>query len=124
MSDYIREATSSGVSDYGPVPQTIPSAPDNPVSDNSFIDNVAIAQVTGIDYKDMDKYQENLDTIRQWAQKQGYTNPTELKWVVRSLMDKLGSPSLTENWITTASRYAYLSLESDRINAERQALIK
>ena len=126
MSDYIREVTSEGVKPYGENTQSVAETAEKPADliSNDEIDNTAIAQVFGIEQKDFAENSDKINTIRDWAKAQGYENTDQLKWMLRSLMTKLGSPDWGESWITIASRYAYLDLEGRKMQAEKEGLLQ
>jgi hypothetical protein len=70
---------------------------------------------------DFNKYQPNLKTLVDYAKSQTTDHsPENLKWIVRSLNAKLGSPPFGEDRIKFISRYTYLLNESKRIDAEKK----
>lgn len=85
---------------------------------------IAIAQVLDTDYKGVNK--EHIDTIYAYTKSQikGDADPMTVKWVVRDLVDSIGSGALGEDKIARIARYAYLSLQSKRNEAERLSLLK
>lgn len=104
-----------------------PKAPEQPAPMDSYqlpgvMDEEAVAQVLDVHDK-MTLYDHELKTIVKWAQNEGYKNPDELKWIVRSLQTKLATPPLTEKWVTRVARYAYLQLEGNRLQKEKESLI-
>lgn len=109
-------------------PEPTPVVPSNPTL-NGFsegeADKVAVAQLMGLE-TDSDKlqYSDQIDDIIAWAKQEGYKDTSELKWIVRSLQDRLGSPPLTEKWVTRVARFAHLSLETQKLEAEKQSLMR
>lgn len=70
---------------------------------------------------DFNKYQSNLKTLVDYAKSQTTDHsPENLKWIVRSLNAKLGSPPFGEDRIKFISRYTYLLNESKRIDEEKK----
>lgn len=62
---------------------------------------------------------ESVDTLLKWAKANTDDHsPEGLKWAIRNLEAKTGTPPLGEKVVTFLSRYAYLNLESLRINKE------
>jgi hypothetical protein len=89
------------------------------------IDEIAVAQVLNLDEREREQYNEEIHTLIAWAKTQNkYDNPMELKWIIRELMTKLGTPNMNEKWITKASRYAYLNMEGRKIQQELVGLIR
>jgi hypothetical protein len=86
--------------------------------------SLAVAQVLDTEYKGINK--EHIDTIYAYAKSQieGNADPMTVKWVVRDLVDSIGSGALGEDKIARIARYAYLSLQSKRNEAERKSLLK
>lgn len=84
----------------------------------------AVAQVMGLDDMERSKYQSEIQTLIRWARTQSKEHtPTQLKWTLRNLSAKLGTPGLAEKMITRAARYAYLDLEGKKLNEEKISLM-
>ena len=82
----------------------------------------AIGQVMGLE-KDSEfgQYQDKIQTLLDYAKSQTDDHSLEnLKWVVRSLELKLGTPPFAEKRITWLSRYAYLSTEEAKLKKEKE----
>lgn len=119
----IRNVIDGQVVDSAP-PSAIVNPTLNGFSDGE-IDRMAVAQVLGLEnLAEQSKYSDQLEDIISWAKQEGYKDTQELKWIVRSLQDKLGSPPLSEKWITRVARYAHLSMESQKLEAEKQSLMR
>lgn len=80
----------------------------------------AIAEVVGIDNEtDKSRYADKLSTLLAYAKTQTKDHsPENLKWAIRSLELRLGTPPLAEKRINYVSRYAYLAMESQKIKKE------
>lgn len=86
------------------------------------IENIAVKQVLEID-RDDTNYDGDVKTLVKWAKEQtGSDDPTELKWAIRDLRMRLGTPNLGDS-IKHLSRFAYLDLEEKRIKKEKQGFI-
>lgn len=80
-----------------------------------------IADLFDISRKETGKYSDQLDTLLQYAKTQTDDHSImNLKWVIRSLELKLGTPPLAEKRITFLSRYAYLLGEEAQIQKEKE----
>lgn len=90
------------------------------------MDLQAVAQVMGLDGDaDKAKYTSEMKTLIAWARTQTEErDPVHLKWVLRNLQMKLGSPPLSEKMITRAARYAYLDMETKKNEAEKLSLME
>lgn len=87
------------------------------------IDNNAIAQVLNLDEKERSLYKDEIGILLDWAKDSGYKDVMELKWKVRELTSKIGSPGFGERMVTRIARYAYLELESKKIQEEKHSLM-
>ena len=90
---------------------------------NSFssgeIEQMAVADVIGLERNEYSKYSKNLNTLIEYAKTQtDDPTPENLKWVIRQLSFKVGTPPLGEKLAPYLSRYAYLALERNKIAKE------
>lgn len=87
-----------------------------------MISTIAVKQVLEID-RDSTDYDSELSILVDWAREQtGGDDPTELKWAIRDLRMRIGTPSFGDA-IKHLSRFAYLDLEEKRIKKEKQGFI-
>lgn len=94
-------------------------------SDSGELNRIAVAQVLDMELKDIEKNKNKIDDLITWAKDQmNEENPTQLKWLVRNLEARLGSPNFGETRIAKLSRYAYLDMEGKRMEAEKMSLVK
>lgn len=85
-----------------------------------------IGQVLGLE-KDIefDKYSDKLSLLVSYAKSQTTDHsPESLKWAIRSLEMKLGSPPIAEKRIAYVARYAYLEMEERKIKKEKEKFIR
>lgn len=86
----------------------------------SQIDEIAVAQVLELEGSQKAKYSNDINTLVEWAKSQTDDHdPINLKWVIRDLRMRIGSPALHEDPIRHLSRFAYLDLEGRRIKKEK-----
>lgn len=81
----------------------------------------AMAQVMGLDGDEAEKNRsmEKLETLLEYAKsKTKDHSPENLKWIIRSLELKLGTPPFAEKRINWISRYAYLNMEKRKLDSE------
>jgi hypothetical protein len=64
-----------------------------------------------------DKIQLLIDYARTQTEE---TSPESIKWAIRSLQGKVGTPPLGEKWINYLSKYCYLKLEGLKLKAETE----
>lgn len=122
----IRQVIDDRVVDEQPAADPI-VATNSPVNgfSNGEVDKMAVGQLLGLEtHSEQAKYSDQLDEIVAWAKQEGYKDTQELRWIVRSLQDRLGSPPITEKWVTRVSRYAHLSMETQKLEAEKQELMR
>jgi hypothetical protein len=81
-----------------------------------------IGRVLGVENEsEFNKYQINLKTLVDFAKTQTTDHsPESLKWVIRSLETKLGTPPFAEDRIKFITRYAYLLSEEKKISEEKK----
>lgn len=100
-------------------------SPDNSSYDKTGeLDRIAVAQVLDLDFKEIDKFKEKIQTLVDWAKTKGEVkSPMDLKWIIKNLEARVGSPNFGETRIAKLSRYAYLDMEGKRIEAEKMSLV-
>ena len=76
----------------------------------------SVGEVLGLENNsDFEKYKDDIQRIAEYAGLQGNEDPVDIKWFVRQLEMRLGTPKLGEKRVTNVARYVYLLTESDRI---------
>ena len=77
----------------------------------------AMADAMGIENRsERGLYSDELKTLLQYARSNASSDSQEsLKWAIRKLEIKLGTPPLSENKIRFIRNYAYLLMEEQRI---------
>jgi hypothetical protein len=82
----------------------------------------AIHQVMGFEKEsETHLYKHDIQILLDYAKSQTKDHsPENLKWIIRSLELKLGTPPLAEKRIKWLARYAYLSMESKKIEDEKK----
>jgi len=90
------------------------------VKDSEFlVQNVA--SMFDLKPSEISQYGDKLDTLIRFAQTQtDDKSPEGIKWALRQLQGRVGTPPLGERWIPYLSRYAFLSLEIQKINKEKE----
>lgn len=81
-----------------------------------------VGKVLGLENEsDFNKYQLDLKILVDFAKTQTTDHsPENLKWVIRSLEMRLGTPPFAEDRVKFITRYAYLVTEEKRIKEERK----
>lgn len=83
---------------------------------------IAVKQVFDID-RDSDEYDDDINILVRWAKQQvDDDDPIALKWAIRDLRMRLGTPTHGES-IKHLTRFAYLDMEEKRIKREKQEFI-
>lgn len=79
----------------------------------------SIASLFDIKPTEVGQYKEKLKTLLEYAKSQTQEKtPEALKWVIRSLQGKIGSPPFGERWINYLHRYIVLRQEKKKIEDE------
>ena len=77
----------------------------------------ALSDILGLTREEESKYHDKLDTLLEWAKTQTKDHSLEnLKWTVRELGFKLGSPPLGQAQVNWLAEYAFLEMESQKVN--------
>lgn len=123
MND-IREVVNGEVVTESEEKPVIKERPEGMVAAPLDVDVQAVADVMGLEGKEKGKYKSEISTLIRWARTQtDEHNPVNLKWALRNLQMKLGTPPLAEKAITRAARFAYLDLEGKRLDKEKLSLM-
>ena len=78
----------------------------------------ALSDILDLSKEETGKYHDKLSTLLEWAKTQTKDHTLEnLKWTVRELGFKLGTPPLGQKQVLWLSEYAFLELESQKINS-------
>lgn len=82
------------------------------------IESIAVAQTLEIEGSD---YENEINTLIEWAkQKTGSEDYMDLKWAVRDLRLKLGTPTFGDP-VKNMARYAQLDLDEARIKKDKES---
>lgn len=101
----------------------INATPDDMDFAEGEISRVAVAQVFNMKSDEIGENKQKMDTLIKWAKEQTEDHSMQnLKWVIKNLEMRLGSPAFGENRITKVARYAALDLEGKRIEREKEQL--
>jgi len=113
MSEIIvenQEETSSGEVSAGNPALTVPTG---------VILTDSIGKMFDLKPSEMSRYKTKINTLIAYAKlKTDDHSPQGLKWAIRNLETKLGTPALGEKLINYLTRYAYLYLESKNLEKE------
>jgi hypothetical protein len=73
----------------------------------------SIGQIFDFKPSEISQYKDKLGTIIEYARTQtDDKSPEGLKWAIRSLQGKVGTPPLGEKWVNYLAQYAYIKMES------------
>jgi hypothetical protein len=106
-------------------PQAITHSPIDIGLPDNYMEHLAISQVLGLENdKDRSQYKDYLEKISEWAKlDDGYKDMTGLKWKIQTLQNRLGSPDLTEKWVTKLGTWVALELQERKIQAQQRSLM-
>lgn len=95
-------------------------APESTPVKEGEIELQQVGQLFDMKPTECQKFANKLNTLIDYAKTQSDDHSiTGVKWAIRSLQGKLGTPPLGQSWIAYLTEYAHLKLES----IERQKLI-
>ena len=80
----------------------------------------SVAEVMGIeDSAEKNRSMDKIQTLIEYAKSQTKDHsPENIKWIIRSLELKLGTPPLAEKRINWMARYAFLMTEKRKLDSE------
>lgn len=83
----------------------------------------AMFQVVGLDDpNEQSQYRTKAQTLLEYAKSETDDHsPENLKWIIRSLELKLGTPPFAEKRVNYLARYAWLAMEEKKISKEKLA---
>lgn len=82
----------------------------------------AMGDVLDLDEGERTKYQDKLQTLLEYAKMKTDDHSFEgLKWAIRNLGFKLNTPNIGEKMIDYMHRFAYLELESKKLEKEKES---
>lgn len=82
------------------------------------INQIAVKQVLEVEGSE---YDSEIKTLIEWAkEKTGSSEYADLKWAIRELSLKIGTPTHGDR-VKNLARFAYLELEGNRIEQEKKS---
>ena len=80
----------------------------------------SVEQAMGLEsQEDMHRYQDKVDILVEYTKSQTKDwSPESIKWVIRSLEMKLGTPPFSEKRINYVAQYAYLMMEKRKLDSD------
>lgn len=84
-----------------------------------------LARTFDLSASEVSQYKTKLDTLIEYAKlKTDDHTPEGIKWAIRQLGVKVGTPPLGEKLINYLNLYARLYLEGHRINKEKEKFLR
>ncbi len=97
----------------------INTTPNESSIDPETINFMAIADILGMDHAEISRNDSKFRNLMEYVQSSTDDLSHEnIKWVIRDLRMKIGSPMVGEKIIDYLNRYAYLLKEQNNINKE------
>jgi hypothetical protein len=85
---------------------------------DEYISN-SVGQLFDLKPSEMGLFSNKIQTLIEYAKTQtDDKSPEGIKWALRSLQGKVGTPPLGEKWINYLGKYAYLKLEQIKLDKE------
>lgn len=86
----------------------------------------AVEEAMGLESgEEKHRYNDKVDTLLEYVQTQTKDwSPESVKWVIRSLELKLGTPPFSEKRINYVAQYAWLCMETQRLSEEKEKFTK
>ena len=81
----------------------------------------SVGQIFDMGPREIQLSKDKINLLIDYARSITEDHSTEgLKWAIRSLQGRVGTPPLGEKWLPYLSKYAYIKLEGDRIQREAE----
>jgi hypothetical protein len=82
---------------------------------------MSVGQLFDLKPSEMGAMKDKIQILIDYAKTQtDNDSPESIKWAIRSLQGKVGTPPLGEKWINYLSKYAYLKLEGLKLKEETE----
>jgi hypothetical protein len=79
----------------------------------------SVGQIFDLRPREIQGSKERLNLLIEYAKSVTTDHtPEGLKWAIRNLQSRVGTPPLGERWLPYLSKYAYLKLESIKLQKE------
>jgi hypothetical protein len=80
----------------------------------------SVEQSVGLDLgEEITRYSSQVKTILEWAKTQTKEHtPENIKWAIRQLEMRIGTPPIGEKIVSRLARIAFLEMENKKINEE------
>jgi len=109
------------------IPKEEPKAVEEPVQ--TIPEGVLMVEQVGqlFDFKpsEVGQYKTKLNTLIEYAKlKTDDHSPEGIKWALRDLQMRLGTPQIGEKMINYMTRYAYIYLETKKLEKEKEMFLK
>lgn len=80
----------------------------------------SVEQSVGLDLgEEITRYSSQVKTILEWAKTQTKEHtPENIKWAIRQLEMRIGTPPIGEKIVSRLARIAFLEMENKKINDE------
>ena len=79
----------------------------------------SVGQMFDLKPSDISLFEDKLVTLIDYAKSQTEDHSIEgIKWAIRDLQYKVGTPPIGEKFVNYLSKYAYLKLQSNQLNED------
>lgn len=79
----------------------------------------SVGQLFNLKPREIDNERERINLLIDYARTQTEDrSPEGIKWAIRSLQGRVGTPPLGEKWLSYLGKYAYIKLESLKMQKE------
>ena len=79
----------------------------------------SVGQMFNLRPDEITKQSDQINTLIEYAKIMSEDHTSEgIKWAIRSLQNKVGTPPLGQAWVPYLSQYAYLKIEEHNLKKE------
>jgi len=84
-----------------------------------------IGEIFNLTPNEVNESKGKINTILDYAKTQTEDRSVEgLKWAIRSLQDKVGTPPLGQKWLPFLAEYAFIALETGKWEEKKRSFEK
>ena len=103
------------------VQEKLEQASKSDVSAGDFMTQHAIASAVGLENSsEISKYAHQIERLNQWATMKGAKDTADKVWQIKQLANRIGGPTIGNNWAKHLATYAFLEMERMKLDQQLQ----
>lgn len=96
---------------------------ETPVGSLDDMDRYAIGRAVGLNnFDEIKKYQDQIKRLHEWARMKGAKDREDSVWQIKQLANRIGGPTIGNNWAQHLSTYAHLEMERMGLDTQLRSM--